>query len=56
MNCRGTAEEWNRRAGGIDWLRENGVEVIDLRDEECIAMLGDYIHTHPEIWNEKIGQ
>ena len=30
-------------AGGLDWLRENGVDVIDLADAECIAMLGDYI-------------
>src|SRR5579863_2842468 len=22
--------------GGIDWLRENGVRVIDLRSDECI--------------------
>src|SRR5947209_3947334 len=25
--------------GGHDWLRENGVEVVDLNDEECIKML-----------------
>src|SRR5499426_2797517 len=30
-------------AGGIDWLRESGVEVIDLADSECIRMLSDYI-------------
>src|SRR5687768_10778322 len=23
--------------GGIDWLRENGVEVVDLADERCIT-------------------
>lgn len=43
-------------AGGIDWLRESGVEVIDLRSEECIAMLREYIETYPEIWNEDIGE
>jgi creatinine deaminase len=42
--------------GGIDWLRENGVEVIDMNSAECIEMLGDYIKTHPEIWNEDIGE
>src|SRR5712691_3840936 len=41
--------------GGIDWLRENGTEVIDLRSEECIHMLAAYIADHPEIWNEDIG-
>jgi creatinine deaminase len=42
--------------GGIDWLRENGVEVVDLNDPECIRMLGDYIRAHPEIWYEDIGE
>ena len=43
-------------AGGIDWLRENGVEVIDLNSRECIEMLADYISANPEIWNEDIGE
>ncbi len=42
--------------GGHDWLREHGVDVIDLRDEECIAMLGDWIAANPEVWNEDIGE
>jgi cytosine deaminase len=42
--------------GGLDWLRENGVEVIDLRSEECIQLLGDWIAAHPEVWNEDIGE
>ena len=42
--------------GGIDWLRENGVRVIDLNSAECIELLGDYISAHPEIWNEDIGE
>ena len=42
--------------GGIDWLRENGVEVIDMNAEECIEMLGDFISRHTEIWNEDIGE
>ena len=42
--------------GGIDWLRENGVEVIDLGSQECIRMLADFIEAHPEIWNEDIGE
>ena len=41
--------------GGIDWLRENGIELIDLHSEECIQMLGSYIADHPEIWHEDIG-
>jgi cytosine/creatinine deaminase len=41
--------------GGIDWLRENGVEVVDLKSEACISLLGDYIQRHPEVWHEDIG-
>ena len=43
-------------AGGVDWLRERGVEVVDLASQECIAMLGEYIKEHPEVWNEDIGE
>jgi len=42
--------------GGIDWLRERGVRVVDLASSECEKMLGDYIAAHPEIWNEDIGE
>jgi len=42
--------------GGLDWLRENGVKVVDLNNQECIDMLGKYIKENPEIWNEDIGE
>ena len=42
--------------GGIEWLKENGVEVIDLNSKVCIEMLGEFIKTHPDIWNEDIGE
>ena len=42
--------------GGIDWLRENGVTVIDLNNAECKDLLGRFIAAHPEIWNEDIGE
>jgi cytosine deaminase len=41
--------------GGIDWLRERGVEVIDLDSTECAKLLTTYITEHPEVWNEDIG-
>jgi len=41
--------------GGIEWLRENGVEVLDLKSEACRGLLSGYIAEHPEIWNEDIG-
>ena len=42
--------------GGIDWLHEHGVTVIDLNSEACIKMLADYIAAHPEVWHEDIGE
>lgn len=42
--------------GGIDWLRENGIEVIDLRSQECVQMLSKFIADHPEVWKEDIGE
>ena len=43
-------------AGGLDWLREHGVEVIDLDSTECRELLESYIAAHSEIWNEDIGE
>ncbi len=42
--------------GGIDWLRERGVKIVDLDSAECRELLGGYIAAHPEIWNEDIGE
>lgn len=42
--------------GGIDWLRESGVYVIDLNSRECIDMLKDFIAAHPKVWDEDIGE
>ena len=41
--------------GGLDWLRENGTEVIDLQSEECIHLLATYIAQNPAVWHEDIG-
>jgi len=42
--------------GGIDWLRSLGVRVIDLDSADCISLLAGYIHAHPAVWNEDIGE
>ena len=42
--------------GGLDWLRENGTQIIDLHNEECIRILARYIAEHPSIWHEDIGE
>ena len=42
--------------GGVDWLRQNGVEVIDLESQECVELLSEYIAAHSDLWNEDIGE
>ena len=42
--------------GGIDWLRDNGIEVVDLDNAECKDLLGRFIAEHPDVWNEDIGE
>ncbi|MEO7673761.1 MAG: nucleoside deaminase [Pyrinomonadaceae bacterium] len=42
--------------GGVAWLKENGVTVIDLNSGECIEMLGGFISENSEVWNEDIGE
>jgi cytosine deaminase len=43
-------------AGGLDWLRENGIEVIDLDSRECRELLETYIAANPAVWHEDIGE
>jgi creatinine deaminase len=43
-------------AGGLDWLRGGGARVVDLNSSECVAMLSEYIASHPDVWNEDIGE
>jgi len=43
-------------AGGLDWLRGEGVRVVELNSSECVAMLSEYIASHPDVWNEDIGE
>ncbi|BDZ51847.1 tRNA-specific adenosine deaminase [Frondihabitans sucicola] len=42
--------------GGEDWLRENGTDVTTLADPALIALMGDYIAAHQDIWYEDIGE
>jgi cytosine deaminase len=43
-------------SGGVDWLRDHGLKVVDLGSQECVQMLKDYIEANPEIWHEDIGE
>src|SRR5215471_18027854 len=42
--------------GGIDWLRESGVKVIDLDSAECYEMLSKFIAANRALWYEDIGE
>lgn len=42
--------------GGIDWLRENKIEVMDLHSAECVEMLAKYIAKNEAVWKEDIGE
>ncbi len=42
--------------GGIDWLRERGVKVLDLDSSECVTLLTSFIEAHPDVWREDIGE
>jgi len=37
-------------------LKERGVEVIVLNDQETIDLMGDFIKNNTELWNEDIGE
>ena len=41
--------------GGEDLLRARGVEVVVLDDEDCVAMMTEFIADKPALWNEDIG-
>jgi creatinine deaminase len=42
--------------GGQDWLAEHGVQLTVLNDPALISMMGRFIHEHPALWNEDIGE
>jgi creatinine deaminase len=42
-------------SGGELWLRDYGIQVIDLADPKCVTMMRDYRTANPTLWNEDIG-
>ncbi len=41
--------------GEEELLRSRGVQVEVLQDEQCIALIREFIAAKPELWNEDIG-
>jgi len=42
--------------GAPEFMREHGVEVIDLDLPECAEMMRKFIAENPQLWNEDIGR
>ncbi|MEZ5895754.1 MAG: nucleoside deaminase [Parvularculaceae bacterium] len=42
--------------GNEQFLRDHGVEVIDLAHADSITLMGDFIRDNPDLWNEDIGE
>ncbi|MCH6573677.1 MAG: nucleoside deaminase [Bacteroidetes bacterium] len=42
--------------GPEEYLRSRGVELKILNDNDCIKLMGEFIRTKPELWNEDIGE
>ena len=42
--------------GAEERLRDRGVELVNLRSQDCMALMSEFIRKYPEIWNEDIGK
>lgn len=42
--------------GAEDYLKQLGVKVEVINDQECIEMMTNFIQENPELWNEDIGE
>jgi cytosine deaminase len=42
--------------GEEGWLRNHGITIEVVQDEECIALMKEFMQAHPELWNEDIGE
>ena len=42
--------------GAAEFMKSYGVEVIDLNLDECKQLMSQFIHNHPQLWNEDIGK
>ena len=42
--------------GAPEFMKEHGVEIIDLDDRDCYELMATFIQNHPDLWNEDIGK
>lgn len=42
--------------GGMKWLREQGIDILDLHSQECIDLIAEFQGRCPDLWKECIGE
>jgi cytosine deaminase len=42
-------------AGAEEFLKQHGVEIINLDSDECYELMQNFIKKHPKIWYEDMG-
>ena len=42
--------------GGMHWLRDQGIDVVDLQSAECVDLIGRFQKLRPDLWKECIGE
>lgn len=42
--------------GGIHWLRDQNIDVLDLASQNCIDLVKRFLTLRPELWKECIGE
>ena len=45
-----------KNANATQLLRDCGVEVLDLHDQECIEIMAKFVRERPELWREDHGE
>ena len=43
-------------AGAEQFMKDHGVEIVNLDNKECFMMMQDFIKKNPQLWNEDIGK
>jgi len=64
--CAGTVVQFNIKKivvgenktfpGAEDFMKQHGVEIINLQNDECMEMMEKFIREKPLLWNEDIGE
>src|SRR5271167_4571917 len=42
--------------GGMHWLVEQGIEIVDLHSQECMDLITEFQRAQPVLWKECIGE